>query len=154
MIVLFTVIAIFFIMLFFVISAHIQLKTYIKTADLTLEFMKNILNSIAKENKLTREALENSNLAYKELIDNIDKLDFSNYDDLKLDEKILDTELLTLNHNNFEKINESLINIHHALDANNNKFNANMNHIINEDHKYKLLLSKKSNIHRKRINYK
>ena len=154
MIVLFTVIAIFFIMLFFVISAHIQLKTYIKTADLTLEFMKNILNSIAKENKLTREALENSNLAYKELIDNIDKLDFSNYDDLKLDEKILDTELLTLNHDNFEKINESLINIHHALDANNNKFNANMNHIINEDHKYKLLLSKKSNIHRKRINYK
>ena len=78
MIVLFTVIAIFFIMLFFVISAHIQLKTYIKTADLTLEFMKNILNSIAKENKLTREALENSNLAYKELIDNIGKLDFSN----------------------------------------------------------------------------
>ena len=154
MIVLFTVIAIFFIMLFFVISAHIQLKTYIKTADLTLEFMKNILNSIAKENKLTREALENSNLAYKELIDNIDKLDFSNYDDLKLDEKILDTELLTLNHDNFEKINESLINIHHALDANNNKLNANMNHIINEDHKYKLLLSKKSNIHRKRINYK
>ena len=154
MIVLFTVIAIFFIMLFFVISAHIQLKTYIKTADLTLEFMKNILNSIAKENKLTKEALENSNLAYKELIDNIDKLDFSNYDDLKLDEKILDTELLTLNHDNFEKINESLINIHHALDANNNKFNANMNHIINEDHKYKLLLSKKSNIHRKRINYK
>lgn len=154
MIVLFTVIAIFFIMLFFVISAHIQLKTYIKTADLTLEFMKNILNSIAKENKLTREALESSNLAYKELIDNIDKLDFSNYDDLKLDEKILDTELLTLNHNNFEKINESLINIHQALDANNNKFNANMNHIINEDHKYKILLSKKSNIHRKRINYK
>ena len=154
MIVLFTVIAIFFIMLFFVISAHIQLKTYIKTADLTLEFMKNILNSIAKENKLTREALENSNLAYKELIDNIGKLDFSNYDDLKLDEKILDTELLTLNHNNFEKINESLVNIHQVLDANNNKFNANMNHIINEDHKYKLLLSKKSNIHRKRINYK
>ena len=154
MIVLFTVIAIFFIMLFFVISAHIQLKTYIKTADLTLEFMKNILNSIAKENKLTREALENSNLAYKELIDNIDKLDFSNYDDLKLDEKILDTELLTLNYDNFEKINESLINIHHALDANNNKFNANMNHIINEDHKYKLLFSKKSYIHRKRINYK
>lgn len=154
MIVLFTVIAIFFIMLFFVISAHIQLKTYIKTADLTLEFMKNILNPIAKENKLTREALENSNLAYKELIDNIGKLDFSNYDDLKLDEKILDTELLTLNHNNFEKINESLVNIHQVLDANNNKFNANMNHIINEDHKYKLLLSKKSNIHRKRINYK
>ena len=154
MIVLFTVIAIFFIMLFFVISAHIQLKTYIKTADLTLEFMKNILNSIAKENKLTREALENSNLAYKELIDNIDKLDFSNYDDLKLDEKILDTELLTLNHDNFEKINESLINIHHALDANNNKFNANMINIINEDHKYKLLFSKKSYIHRKRINYK
>lgn len=141
-------------MLFFVISAHIQLKTYIKTADLTLEFMKNILNPIAKENKLTREALENSNLAYKELIDNIGKLDFSNYDDLKLDEKILDTELLTLNHNNFEKINESLVNIHQVLDANNNKFNANMNHIINEDHKYKLLLSKKSNIHRKRINYK
>ena len=92
--------------------------------------MKNILNSIAKENKLTREALENSNLAYKELIDNIDKLDFSNYDDLKLDEKILDTELLTLNHDNFEKINESLINIHHALDANNNKFNANISTLM------------------------
>lgn len=154
MIVLFTVIAIFFIMLFFVISAHVQLKTYIKTADLTLEFTKNILNSIATENKLTREALENSNLAYKELIDNINRLDFSNYDDLKLDEKVLDTELLTLNHNNFEKINKSLMDIHNALNTNNNKFNVNMNHIINEDHKYKLLLSKKSNIHRKRINYK
>ena len=101
MIVLFTVIAIFFIMLFFVISAHIQLKTYIKTADLTLEFMKNILNSIVTENKLTRESLEKSNIAYKDLIENINKLDFANYDDLKLNEKILDTELLTLNHNNF-----------------------------------------------------
>ena len=154
MIVLFTVIAIFFIMLFFVISAHVQLKTYIKTADLTLEFTKNILNSIATENKLTREALENSNLAYKELIDNINRLDLSNYDDLKLDEKILDTELLTLNHNNFEKINKSLTSIHQALNENNNKFGSTINYIINDDYKYKRLLSQKSNIHRKRINYK
>lgn len=154
MIVLFTVIAIFFIMLFFVISAHIQLKTYIKTADLTLEFMKNILNSIVTENKLTRESLEKSNIAYKNLIENIDKLDFANYEDLRLNEKILDTELLTLNHNNFEKINESLTSIHQALNENNNKFGSTINHIIKDDYKYKLLLSQKSNIHRKRINYK
>ena len=154
MVVLFTVIAIFFIMLFFVISAHIQLKTYIKTADLTLEFMKNILNSIVTENKLTRESLEKSNIAYKDLIENINKLDFANYDDLKLNEKILDTELLTLNHNNFKKINESLTRIHQVLNENNNKFGSTINHIINDDYKYKLLLSQKSNIHRKRINYK
>lgn len=116
--------------------------------------MKNILNSIVTENKLTRESLEKSNIAYKDLIENINKLDFANYDDLKLNEKILDTELLTLNHNNFEKINESLTRIHQVLNENNNKFGSTINHIINDDYKYKLLLSQKSNIHRKRINYK
>ena len=60
--------------------------------------------------------------------------------DLKLNEKILDTELLTLNHNNFKKINESLTRIHQVLNENNNKFGSTINHIINDDYKYKLLL--------------
>lgn len=100
--------AISLILLVFCLFCMAQLRLYTKTTTATINFSKELIESIIDESKLTRETVINMANTHTRLLARLDDIDPSNLEDLKLYDATIDTSQLDNISNDLKKLNNSI----------------------------------------------
>lgn len=101
-------VAVSLILLVFCLFCMAQLRLYTKTSTATINFSKELIESIISESKLTRETVISMANAHSRLLARLDDIDPANLEDLKLYNATLDTEQLNNISDELKKLNISI----------------------------------------------